>query len=59
MGKDPRDAAMDIAIADGGHTGQIISVMDEADVRAAVSNPMVTYGSDSMAQAEDGPLSIF
>jgi len=59
MGKDPRDAAMDIAIADGGHTGQIISVMDEADVRAAVSNPMVTYGSDSMAQAEDGPLSKF
>jgi N-acyl-D-amino-acid deacylase len=59
MGKDPRDAAMDIAIADGGHTGQIISVMDEADVRVAVSNPMVTYGSDSMAQAEDGPLSKF
>lgn len=57
MGKDPKDAAMDIAIADRGHTDQIISIMDEADVRAAVSHPMVTYGSDSEAQAEDGPLS--
>ena len=57
MGKDPKDAAMDIAIADHGHTAQIISIMDEADVRLAVSNPMVTFGSDSEAQAEDGPLS--
>jgi N-acyl-D-amino-acid deacylase len=57
MNKDPKDAAMDIAIADHGHTAQIISIMDEADVRMAVSNPIVTYGSDSEAQAEDGPLS--
>lgn len=57
MNKDPKDAAMDIAIADHGHTGQVISIMDEADVRKAVANPMVTYGSDSEAQAEDGPLS--
>jgi N-acyl-D-amino-acid deacylase len=57
MNKDPKDAAMDIAIADRGNTGQVISIMDEADVRAAVSSPMVTFGSDSSAQAEDGPLS--
>ena len=57
MNKDPKDAAMDIAIADHGHTGQVISIMDEADVRTAVSNPIVTFGSDSEAQAEDGPLS--
>jgi N-acyl-D-amino-acid deacylase len=55
--KDPKDVAMEIVIADHGHTGQVISIMDEADVRAAVSNPIVTYGSDSEAQAEDGPLS--
>jgi dihydroorotase/N-acyl-D-amino-acid deacylase len=55
--KDPKDVAMEIVIADHGHTGQIISIMDEGDVRAAVSNPIVTYGSDSEAQAEDGPLS--
>lgn len=57
MGKDPKDAAMDIAIADGGESQVVISIMDEADVRAAVSNPLVTLGSDSPEQAEDGPLS--
>jgi N-acyl-D-amino-acid deacylase len=57
MNKDPRDAAMDIAIADRGTSSVVISIMDEADVRAAVSSPIVTYGSDSEAQAEDGPLS--
>lgn len=57
MGKDPRDAAMDIAIADRGQSEVVIAIMQEADVRAAVSNPLVTYGSDSPAQAEDGPLS--
>jgi N-acyl-D-amino-acid deacylase len=55
--KDPKDVAMEIVIADHGHTSQVISIMDEADVRAAVSNPIVTFGSDSEAQAEDGPLS--
>jgi len=58
MGKDPKDAAMDIAIADRGKSQVVISIMDEADVRAAVSNPLVTYGSDSEEQAEDGPLSM-
>jgi N-acyl-D-amino-acid deacylase len=57
MGKDPKDAAMDIAIADRGKSQVVISIMDEADVRAAVSNPLVTFGSDSEEQAEDGPLS--
>ncbi len=57
MGKDPRDAAMDIAVADHGNSDVVIAIMQEADVRAAVSSPLVTYGSDSAAQAEDGPLS--
>jgi N-acyl-D-amino-acid deacylase len=57
MNKDPKDAAMDIAIADRGASAVVISIMEEADVRTAVSNPMVTFGSDSEAQAEDGPLS--
>jgi N-acyl-D-amino-acid deacylase len=64
MGKDPRDAVMDLVLADHGATpyalGEsqvVISIMDEADVRAANSNPLVTYGSDSPAQAQDGPLS--
>ncbi|MGO9114990.1 MAG: N-acyl-D-amino-acid deacylase family protein [Thermoguttaceae bacterium] len=57
MGKDPRDAAMDIAITDRGNSQVVIAIMQESDVRAAVSSPLVTYGSDSEAQAEDGPLS--
>jgi N-acyl-D-amino-acid deacylase len=31
--------------------------MQEADVRFAISNSLITFGSDSPAQAEDGPLS--
>jgi N-acyl-D-amino-acid deacylase len=57
MAKDPKDAAMDIAIEDRGNSQVVIAIMQESDVRAAVSNPLVTYGSDSPAQAEDGPLS--
>jgi dihydroorotase/N-acyl-D-amino-acid deacylase len=57
MNKDPKDAAMDIVIADRGESAVVIACMDEPDVRAAVSSPIVTFGSDSEAQAEDGPLS--
>jgi len=57
MGKDPRDAAMDVALADRGNSQVVIAIMEESDVRATVSNPLATYGSDSPAQAEDGPLS--
>ena len=57
MNKDPKEAAMDIAIADRGNSSVVISIMEEKDVRSAVSDPMVTFGSDSSAQAEDGPLS--
>lgn len=57
MNKDPKDAAMDIAIADRGNSSVVISIMEEKDVRSAVSDPMVAFGSDSSAQAEDGPLS--
>ena len=57
MGKGPKDAAMDIAIADRGNSQVVIAIMRDDDVRAAVSSPLVTYGSDSPAQAEDGPLS--
>jgi dihydroorotase/N-acyl-D-amino-acid deacylase len=57
MGKDPRDAAMDIAIADHGNSQVVIAIMDESDVKLAVENPLVSFGSDSPGQAEDGPLS--
>jgi N-acyl-D-aspartate/D-glutamate deacylase len=57
MGKDPRDAVMDLVIADRGESNVIISIMREDDVRAALSNPMIAIGTDSGARAEDGPWS--
>ena len=57
-GVDPRDALMDIVIADKGRSDVIISIMDERDVRAALASPMMAIGTDSGARAEDGPLSL-
>ncbi|OFW39978.1 MAG: hypothetical protein A3J29_19870 [Acidobacteria bacterium RIFCSPLOWO2_12_FULL_67_14b] len=57
MGKDPRDAVMDLVIADRGESSVIISIMREDDVRLALSNSMVSIGTDSGARAEDGPFS--
>lgn len=57
MKKDARDALMDLVIADRGETGCIIAIMDEDDVRTAVRHPLVSFGSDSGARAEDGKLS--
>src|SRR4029453_11231069 len=56
MGKDPRDAVMDLVIADHGETDCIIAIMDEQDVRTALRDPLVSIGTDSGARAEDGPL---
>ncbi len=57
MGKDPRDALMDLVIADHGETSCIISIMTEDDVRTALKHPLVSIDTDSEARAEDGPLS--
>ena len=57
MGKDPRDAVMDLVIADRGESSVIISIMREDDVRLALSHPLISIGTDSGAKAEDGPLS--
>jgi len=57
MGKDPRDALIDLVIADQGQTACIISIMAEEDVRAALAHPLVSIDTDSGAKAEDGPLS--
>jgi N-acyl-D-aspartate/D-glutamate deacylase len=56
MGKDPRDAVMDLVIADRGETDCIIAIMDEQDVRTALKDPLVSIDTDSAARAEDGPL---
>ncbi len=56
MKKDPRDAVMDMVVADKGRSDVIISIMDEADVRTALAHPMMAIGTDSGARALDGPL---
>jgi dihydroorotase/N-acyl-D-amino-acid deacylase len=57
MGKDPRDAVIDLVIADRGESSVITAIMSEDDVRTAMKHPLVGVGTDSGAQAEDGKLS--
>src|SRR4026207_212236 len=54
MGKDPRDAVIDLVIADKGETSVVTAIMDEDDVRTALKHPLVGVGTDSGAKAEDG-----
>jgi N-acyl-D-amino-acid deacylase len=56
MGKDPRDAVIDLVIADKGETSVVTAIMDEDDVRTALKHPLVGIGTDSGAKAEDGKL---
>lgn len=55
--KDPIDALMDIVIADKASSANIIFMMDENDVRAALKHRLVAFGTDSGAVAEDGIFS--
>lgn len=57
MGKDPRDAAIDLVIADKAESSVIISIMRDDDVVAAMKTPWVSFDTDSGARAQDGPLS--
>jgi N-acyl-D-amino-acid deacylase len=55
--KDPRDALIDIVIADRANASCIMAIMDEQDVRTALAHPLTSFGTDSPAKATDGPLS--
>lgn len=55
-GKDPRDVAIDIVIADRASASCIIAIMDEADVRTALAHPLVSFCTDSPAKGTDGPF---
>jgi N-acyl-D-aspartate/D-glutamate deacylase len=57
LGKDPRDAVMDLVIADRANSAVVISIMKEDDVVTALRHPLVSVDTDSGAKAEDGPLS--
>ncbi len=54
MKKDPRDALMDIVLADRANAQCIIFMMREDDVRAALKDPFVGFCTDSGAAAIDG-----
>ncbi|HEU4869937.1 MAG TPA: D-aminoacylase, partial [Pyrinomonadaceae bacterium] len=54
--KDPLDVVFDLILADHGQTGAIYFMMSEADMRAAMQSPFVTFCTDSGARATDGPL---
>ena len=55
--KTPRDAMMDLLIADNANVGRITFSMSEDDVRAALKHPLVAMCTDSGASAEDGIFS--
>jgi N-acyl-D-amino-acid deacylase len=55
--KDPRDALMDVVLADGGLSSCIFFCMDEDDVKAALRHRLVSFCTDSGASATDGILS--
>ena len=54
--KDPLDVVFDLILADHGQTGAIYFMMSEADMRAAMQSPFVSFCTDSGARATDGPL---
>jgi dihydroorotase/N-acyl-D-amino-acid deacylase len=55
--EDPRDALIDLVIADRANASCIIAIMDEKDVRTALAHPLVSFCTDSEAKATDGPFS--
>jgi dihydroorotase/N-acyl-D-amino-acid deacylase len=54
--KDPLDTVFDLILADHGQTGAIYFMMNEADMRAAMRSPFVSFCTDSGSRANDGPL---
>ncbi|MGE5346575.1 MAG: N-acyl-D-amino-acid deacylase family protein [Acidithiobacillales bacterium] len=56
-GKDPRDALIDLVIADRANSYGILSCMSDDDVRAALRSRLVAFCTDSGASATDGIFS--
>lgn len=54
--KDPLETVFDLILADNGQTGAIYFMMSEADMRAAMQAPFVSFCTDSGSRATDGPL---
>jgi dihydroorotase/N-acyl-D-amino-acid deacylase len=56
-GKDPRDALIDLVIADRGNSSGILFCMGDDDVRAALKSRLVAFCTDTGASATDGIFS--
>jgi N-acyl-D-amino-acid deacylase len=56
-GKDPRDALIDLVIADRASSYGILFCMSDEDVRAALKSRLVAFCTDSGASATDGIFS--
>ena len=56
QGKDPREALMDLVIADRGATSFVSFIMREGDVDLAVRQPWSAFCTDAQIGAIDGPL---
>jgi N-acyl-D-amino-acid deacylase len=55
-GKEEADVIMDLVVADRAHTSNIVFIMDDRDVRAALKDRLVSLCTDSGAEAVDGIL---
>ncbi|MGH8242084.1 MAG: N-acyl-D-amino-acid deacylase family protein [Steroidobacteraceae bacterium] len=55
MKRDPRDALLDIVLMGDAYITTLIT--NEADIRLAIQQPWVAFGSDGSTVAPDGPLS--
>lgn len=53
-GKSAEETAIDLVIEDGSRVGTAYFLMDEANVRAQVALPWMSFGSDAEAQAPEG-----
>jgi N-acyl-D-amino-acid deacylase len=55
-GTDPRDVILDLILT--GRVDFISNIVDEADMKLALQQPWVSFGTDGGLAAVDGPLSI-
>jgi len=53
-GTTPEQTAMDLVVKDGSRVGTIYFIIDEANIRAELAKPWVSFGSDAESLAPEG-----
>jgi len=53
-GTSPEATAMDLVVKDGSRVGTIYFIIDEANIRAELAKPWVSFGSDAESLAPEG-----